>query len=80
MQTRSMLFLAAATLLTTTAPAHAVQAGNGASGQSHNKSAKEATATDGERKICRRPDTSGTRLVEKMCLTKEQWKKVDAQG
>jgi Spy/CpxP family protein refolding chaperone len=34
-------------------------------------------ATDAEKKICKRLATSGTRMAERVCLTKEQWKKVD---
>lgn len=34
-------------------------------------------ASDAGKKICKRLATSGTRMAERVCLTKEQWKKVD---
>jgi len=31
----------------------------------------------GEKKVCKRLETSGTRMAERVCLTKEEWKKVE---
>lgn len=73
MQIRSTLYLAAAVLLAGAVPAHAQQTGNG-------KSANSAAPAAGEKKVCRKLVTSGTRMAEKVCLTKEEWKKVEAQG
>lgn len=33
-----------------------------------------------EKKICRKLTTSGTRMEKRVCLTKSQWAKIDAQG
>ena len=30
-----------------------------------------------ERKICKKIETTGSRVAEKICLTKAEWKKVD---
>ena len=74
MQIRSTISLAAALLLAGTVPAQAAQA-NG-------ESAKQAQAKPaaGEKKVCRKLVTSGSRFAERVCLTKEEWKKVEAQG
>ena len=36
-----------------------------------------ARAKPAEKKICKRLETSGTRMAERVCLTKEEWKKVE---
>ena len=38
-----------------------------------------AAASDGtsQKKICRRPMETGTRLTPRLCLTKEEWKEVE---
>jgi hypothetical protein len=36
-----------------------------------------AKASSEEKKICKRIETSGTRMWERVCLTKEEWKKVE---
>lgn len=38
-----------------------------------------AKAAKEEKKVCKRLETSGTRMAERVCLTKEEWKKVDEQ-
>lgn len=76
MQMRSTVFFAAAMLLVGSVPAHAVQA----NGQAAAKSEVKSTSTSNEKKICKRLATSGTRMAERVCLTKEEWKKVEAQG
>lgn len=40
--------------------------------------AVEATTGAGEKKICKRLETSGTRMIARTCLTKQEWKKLDA--
>jgi Spy/CpxP family protein refolding chaperone len=30
-----------------------------------------------EEKVCKRPERSGTRLSKQICLTKEEWKKIE---
>ena len=32
-----------------------------------------------EKKVCKRLETSGTRMAERVCLTKEQWQKVEEE-
>ncbi len=32
-----------------------------------------------EKTVCKRLPTSGTRMAERVCLTREQWKKVDEE-
>jgi len=39
-----------------------------------------ANSTAGEKKVYRKLVTSGSRFTEKVCLTKEEWKKVDAEA
>lgn len=39
---------------------------------------KAAAAQAGEKKICKRLETSGTRLGERACHTKAEWKKIMA--
>ena len=39
--------------------------------------AQGSKAAKGEKKICKRLETSGTRMAERVCLTKEDWKKVE---
>ena len=40
---------------------------------------KQAAAETADKKVCKRLKTSGTRMADRVCLTKEQWKKVDEQ-
>ena len=74
MQIRSTILIAAV-LIAGPVPAYAQKAGDTAPGVG-----KTATPASGERKICKRPESSGTRVIDKVCLTKEQWKKVEAEG
>jgi len=59
-----------AVLLAGNVPAQAQQLGNGSS----------ANSAAAEKKVCRKLVTSGTRFTEKVCLTNEEWKKVDAEA
>jgi hypothetical protein len=70
MQPRSITYLVVSVLLAGAGPAHAQQMGNGSS----------ANSAAGEKKVCRKLVTSGSRFTEKVCLTKEEWKKVDAEA
>jgi hypothetical protein len=74
MQMRSTVYLVAATLLAGAAPAHAVQANGQSAGKAQNASA------NGEKKICKRLATSGSRMAERVCLTKAEWKKVNEEA
>ena len=40
---------------------------------------KPTAAKPAEKKICRTIAATGSRMGERICLTKEQWKKVDEQ-
>lgn len=73
MQLRSTVYIAAAVLLAGAGPAQAKQPTNG-------KSVNSAAPATGETKVCRKLVTSGTRFTEKVCLTKAEWEKVEAQG
>jgi Spy/CpxP family protein refolding chaperone len=42
-------------------------------------SASQSKAATEEKKVCKRLETSGTRMAERVCLTKEEWKKVEQQ-
>lgn len=44
-----------------------------------NQSNAEAAAP-AEKKICKRLETSGTRMFERVCLTKQQWQKVEDES
>ena len=39
--------------------------------------AQAAKPSEAEKKICKRLETSGTRMADRVCLTKEQWQKVE---
>ena len=71
---RMTMFLTVAAALTMSAPLAAKTEAAAKAELSENKGAK---AADGEKKICKRLATSGTRMADRVCLTKEQWKKVD---
>lgn len=42
--------------------------------------APAAKADPAEKKVCKRLEMSGTRMADRVCLTREQWKKVDEQS
>ena len=41
--------------------------------------ATPAAAKSDERKICRRMETSGSRMAERVCLTKSEWIKLEQE-
>ncbi|HEY0629379.1 MAG TPA: hypothetical protein VGD23_08625 [Sphingomicrobium sp.] len=71
---RTSMFLTIAAALTVSAPL-AAKTETSANQLAENKSGK----AEGEKKICKRLATSGTRMADRVCLTKEQWKKVDEE-
>jgi len=73
MQILSSVFIAAVVLLAGAGPVHAQQLVYG-------KSVSSAVSAAGGKKVCRKLVTSGTRFAEKVCLTKAEWEKVEAQG
>lgn len=75
-----MRFIPLATLSATlllAAPATAqnsTQAGTAAT-----TAAQTTKAADDEKKICKRLDSTGTRMEKRVCLSKEEWKKVQEE-
>ena len=49
-------------------------------GQSDNQQAPAAKPATPEKRICKRIPVSGSNIVERVCLTKEDWKKVEELG
>jgi hypothetical protein len=45
--------------------------------QSETELPKAGKSADAEKKVCKRLETSGTRMAERVCLTKDEWKKVE---
>jgi hypothetical protein len=39
--------------------------------------AQTVKMAENDKKVCKRLATSGTRMAKRVCLTEEQWKKVD---
>ena len=71
MKTKLFSLAAATVLLGTAAAAPAAK-----TGQAEDKAAS-AAANTGEKKICKRLASSGTRLEPRACLTKAEWKKLE---
>ena len=42
-----------------------------------NVQADQAASGQSAKKICKKLDTTGSRMGERVCLTKQQWKQVD---
>ena len=78
MQRGSTFFLAATLFVAGTIPAHANAAGS--PGASDKAASPTAVAADAEKKTCKRLVVSGSRLSQRVCLTKSQWKKVEADS
>ena len=84
MRLTSVVTLSAALLLSSTAIAQDKKLA--ANEQASASTTYEATAEQpaaaqaaGEKKICKRLATSGTRMFKRSCLTKEQWEQVEEQ-
>lgn len=71
MKTQFLSIVATAALLGAGTASAAVK-----TGQSEEVKALQAAGA-GEKKVCKRLQVSGTRLAERTCLTKEDWKKLD---
>lgn len=71
MKTQILSIVAAAALLGAGSAAAATK-----TGQSEEVKALQA-AGSGEKKVCKRLQVSGTRLAERTCLTKDEWKKLE---
>ena len=72
MRLTSIVSLSAALLIAAPAAAQG-------SSQAGTAAATAAQSKPAEKKICKRLATSGTRMAERVCLTKEEWKKVEEQ-
>ena len=82
MRLTSVVTLSAALLLSSTAMAQDKKlASNEVASRVSNQAADETTApASAEKKICKRLATSGTRMAERVCLTKQQWEKVEQEA
>ena len=69
---------ALAAVLLTSAPAFAQNSSQAATAATAS-AAQPSKAAAEEKKVCKRLETSGTRMAERVCLTKEEWKKVEQQ-
>ena len=71
---RTTMFLTLAAAISMSAP---LAAKNNSQGQG--KPATSAKAAQPEKKICKRLATTGSRMEERVCLTKEEWKQVEEE-
>lgn len=74
---RIISFATIATALLITGPAFAQGNGQAAAAATTAAAAAQATKPKQDEKVCKRLETSGTRMAERVCLTKEEWKKVE---
>ena len=73
MRTITLSILSAAIISATPAVAK-----NNASQVTENQVGAAASSESGSpKKICRRPANTGSRMVSRVCLTKEEWKQVE---
>jgi hypothetical protein len=83
MRLTSLVTLSAALLLSSTAMAQdkKLASNEQAASSVGNQAADETKApAPTEKKICKRLATSGTRMAERVCLTKQHWEKVDEES
>lgn len=69
---------ALAAVLVVSTPAFAQNSSQAATAATASAAQPSKAATE-EKKVCRRLETSGTRMAERVCLTKDEWKKVEQQ-
>jgi hypothetical protein len=74
---RMTLLAAVSTALLISVPATAQISQTGTAAQS--TKVTDSDQASGGKKVCKRLPTSGTRLAERVCLTKEEWKKVEEE-
>jgi len=81
MRLTSIVTLSAALLLSSAAMAQDKKlAANEQPSNSVSDQASIEATTPAEKKICKRLATSGTRMFERVCLTKQQWEKVEEEA
>ena len=80
MRLTSVIMLSAALLVSSAAVAKDTKlaVNEPLSASSGNQAASEAPEAT-EKKICKQIERTGTRKTERVCLTKQDWKKVDEQ-
>jgi hypothetical protein len=76
MRLTSIVSLSAALLLAAPAAAQ----GTTQAGTTSSSAAQAAKPAEAEKKICKRLATSGTRMAERVCLTKQEWQKVEEEA
>jgi len=74
---RISTFLAIAAAVSLSAPVAAQTAQVAKSTQT--AGSKQETSKDSDKKECRKVAATGSRMGERVCLTKDQWKKVEEQ-
>jgi hypothetical protein len=76
MRITSLATLSAVLLVSVPAVAQTTQTGSAAT------TAAQSTklADNDEKKVCKRLATSGTRMAKRVCLTEDQWKKVEEEA
>ena len=72
MRITSLAALSALLLVSAPAAAQSTQSGAAAT-----TAAQTTKATEEEKKVCKRLATSGTRMAKRVCLTENEWKKVE---
>jgi len=81
MRLTSIVTLSAALLLSSAAMAQDKKlAANEQPSTSVSDQAWAEAPAPAEKKICKRLATSGTRMFERVCLTKQQWEKVEQES
>ena len=76
MRLASIVSLSAALLIAAPVAAQ----GTTQAGTASTSAAQVAKPVDAEKKVCKRLETSGTRMAERVCLTKQQWEKVEQEA
>jgi Spy/CpxP family protein refolding chaperone len=76
MRLTSIVSLSATLLLAAAAAAQ----GTTQAGTASTSAAQTAKPADAEKKICKRLAMSGTRMAERVCLTKQEWQKVEEEA
>jgi hypothetical protein len=76
MRLTSIVSLSAALLLAAPVAAQ----GTTQAGTTSSSAAQAAKPAEAEKKVCKRLATSGTRMAERVCLTKQEWQKVEEEA
>jgi hypothetical protein len=75
---KRIAFLALTALIATPALADKGRSSNGAAAATSSPATEATSATKDEPKICRRFENTASRLkAERLCMTKEQWRKFE---